>query len=64
MPRADGGAPPDSSVAGRLLRLHAFEILIFAALFVLIALCLAAAPLVAAAGRPRPPAAAFSGAPR
>jgi hypothetical protein len=60
MSHADGGAP-DSSVAGRILRLHAFEILIFAVLFVLIAICLAVAPLVA--GRP-PPRAALSGAPR
>jgi hypothetical protein len=39
-----------SSVWARLLRLHSFEILIFATLATLLALCLAAAPAALSAG--------------
>ena len=35
-----------SGAIDRFLRLHAFELLIFAVLFVLLALCLAVAPLI------------------
>lgn len=42
-------AAPRAGLAGRLLRLHSFEILIFATLFVLLAFCLAASSLVSAA---------------
>lgn len=41
-------APPaPAAPAARYARLHAFELLIFATLFVLLGLCLAAAPLLA-----------------
>lgn len=42
-------APPEQgqALAGRLRSLRAFEVLIFAAMFILMALCLAVAPFVA-----------------
>ena len=51
--------PTGGSAVSRALRLHAFELLIFAILFVLLALCLAAAPLISddvapPVGKPRP----------
>jgi len=44
------GAAPPSGVVGRFLRLHAFELLIFGIMFILLAICLAAAPLVTETG--------------
>ena len=43
---ATAAAPAAGGVVARLLRLHDFELLIFAILFVLLALCLAVAPLI------------------
>ena len=49
--------PASGGAISRSLRLHAFELLIFVIMFVLLALCLAAAPLISddvAAGAPAP----------
>ena len=40
----------------RFLRLHSFELLIFVIMFVLLALCLATAPLISVAAVPAPEA--------
>ncbi len=50
-------APPLLGTVDRLLTLRPYELLIFAILFVLLGLCLAAAPLIGAAGAAPPPAA-------
>jgi len=55
---------PDPENVSRVFRLHAFEFLIFVIMAVLCALCLCAAPLLAADGpSPGPPYTA-SGGPR
>lgn len=39
-------ATPKPSSTSRFLRLHAFELLIFVIMFILLAMCLATAPLI------------------
>ena len=51
-------AADQDTIAARFVRFHAFEFLIFATLFTLLALCVAAAPLAGAAVTARARAAA------